>query len=195
MKYPYLGISMVCAALASMANSKAVFAGEQLAVQHIEYVQVNSDSLKVEQLATALRKMKPISSADFKAKFKPEINGFKLTEGTAFEDAESGSYATANYVKGEQNIYLMVTDGAGPGSDQVKLNLMNYIDLKSIEDLGTKMQVKPYKGWLASFDWSMFENDGLTSIQYLESNRFATVSSANNVAIEELESFLNSFSL
>ncbi len=114
---------------------------------------------------------------------------------TAFEDAESGSYATANYVKGEQNIYLMVTDGAGPGSDQVKLNLMNYIDLKSIEDLGTKMQVKPYKGWLASFDWSMFENDGLTSIQYLESNRFATVSSANNVAIEELESFLNSFSL
>ncbi|WON94019.1 hypothetical protein ACLCDV_11870 [Sphingobacterium sp. Lzh-3] len=195
MKYPYLGISMVCAALASMADSKIVFAGEQLGVQHIEYVQINSDSLKVEQLATALRKMKPISSADFKTKFKPEINGFKLTEVTAFEDAETGSYATANYVKGEQNIYLMVTDGAGPGSDQVKLNLMNYIDLKSIEDLGTKLQVKPYKGWLASFDWSMFENDGLTSIQYLESNRFATVSSANQVAIEELENFLNSFSL
>lgn len=48
---------------------------------------------------------------------------------------------------------------------------------------------------LVSFDWSMFENDGLTSIQYLESNRYAVVSSANQVPIEELENFLNSFSL
>ena len=35
MKYPYLGISMVCAALASMANSKAVFAGEQIGRAHV----------------------------------------------------------------------------------------------------------------------------------------------------------------
>ena len=89
----------------------------------------------------------------------------------------------------------MITDGAGPGSEQVKANLLNYLELKEIYTPEDKSPVKNYKGWLVSFDWSMFESDGMTSIQYLEGNRYAVVASANQVPIEELENFLNSFGL
>jgi len=89
----------------------------------------------------------------------------------------------------------MVTDGTGPGSEQIKGNLLNYLELKEFQTPEDKATVKSYKGWLTSFDWSMSESDELTSIQYLESNRYAVVSSVNKVSIEELEFFLNSFSL
>src|SRR5690606_17230248 len=110
-----------------------------------------SDSLKVENLATALKMLKPIAPEAFKAKLKKEINGFKLTEAEAFEDAETGSFANANYVKGSQNIYLMITDGAGPGSEQVKGNLLNYLALKEFEEPENKSKIKNYKGWPVLF--------------------------------------------
>ncbi|MDM1294007.1 hypothetical protein HX021_06820 [Sphingobacterium sp. N143] len=194
MKFPYSGISVLGAMLISAATFTTVF-GHERAVHTVGRVQTNADSLKVENLAKELKKIKPIHVNDFKAKFSQEINGFKLTDLDAFEDEETGSFASANYVKGDQNIYLMITDGAGPGAEQVKGNLLNYLGLKEFEEPGSKSAVKNYKGWLVSFDWSMFENDGLTSIQYLEGNRYAVVSSANGVPIEELENFLNNFSL
>lgn len=193
MKYPYLGIGLFSAAFCFFNNSATLKANQPMV--SFEKVQINSDSIKVENLAKELKKLKPVSSNDFKAKFKKEINGFKLTEVEAFEDAETGSYATANYKKGAQNIYLMVTDGAGAGSEQVKSSLLNYLEIKKYEEPTDKSKVKEFKGWLVSFDWSMFEGDGLTSIQYLEANRYGVVSSANKVSIEELESFLKSFSL
>lgn len=194
MKSFYLGLATVGVGLALMTRYNIVSGNHQV-VHSFESVQVNSDSTKVENLVKELKKLKPIHTTDFEAKFKKEINGFELTEVKAFEDPETGSYATANYAKGEQNIYLMVTDGAGPGSEQVKANLLNYLELREFQTPEDKSKVKNYKGWLVSFDWSMFENDGLTSIQYLESNRYAVISSANQVPIEELENFLNSFSL
>lgn len=195
MKSPYPGITVLSAVLFFMGSSNMVFANKPFATAAIEKAQTNSDSLKVENLAKELKKLKPVSINDFKAKFKKEINGFKLTEVAASEDPETGSYATANYKKGSQNIYLMVTDGAGPGSEQVKSNLLNYLELKQYEQPTDKSKVKNFKGWQVSFDWSMFEGDGLTSIQYLEANRYAVISSANKVPIDELENFLNNFSL
>ncbi|WP_407500503.1 hypothetical protein [Elizabethkingia anophelis] len=194
MKRSYLGIGIFSAALFFLGNFETVSAHEPLAVI-LEKVQTNSDSIKVENLAKELKKLKPISSNDFKAKFKKEINGFKLTEVEAYEDPETGSSATANYKKGSQNIYLMVTDGAGAGSEQVKSSLLNYLELQKYEEPTDKSKVKNFKGWWVSFDWSMFEGDGLTSIQYLEGNRYGVVSSANKVPIDELESFLKNFSL
>lgn len=193
MKFPYLGVGLSVVLAVAMSNDIA-FAGQFSNVSY-QHGQVASDSLKVENLATALKKLKPIAPEAFKAKLKKEINGFKLTEAEAFEDAETGSFANANYVKGSQNIYLMITDGAGPGSEQVKGNLLNYLALKEFEEPENKSKIKNYKGWPVLFDWSMFENDGLTTIQYVEGGRYAVISSANNVPIEELEQFLNGFSL
>lgn len=190
----YLGIGILGAGLALLASPNAVFAKGNPVVS-VEKVQNNSDSLKIEGLAKDLKKLKPIAVAEFKAKFKKEIAGYQLTEVQAFEDKETGSYATANYKKGKQSIYLMVTDGAGPGSEQVKANLLNYLGMKEFEQPTDKSKVKTFKGWQVFFDWSMYEGDDLTSIQYVENNRFAVVSSANKVPIAELESFLNNISL
>ncbi|HIB8181837.1 TPA: hypothetical protein ACWX1I_003250 [Elizabethkingia anophelis] len=193
MKYPYLGISLFSAAIYFFSNSATLKANQPTI--SFDKVQINSDSIKVEKLAKELKKLKPVSTHDFKSKFKKEINGFKLTEVEANEDTEAGSSATANYKKGSQNIYLMVTDGAGAGSEQVKSSLLNYLELKKYEEPTDKSKIIKFKGWLVSFDWSMFEGDGVTSIQYLEANRYGVVSSANKVSIEELESFLKNFSL
>ncbi|OOG19054.1 hypothetical protein BWD42_03630 [Sphingobacterium sp. CZ-UAM] len=194
MKSFYLGMATLGVGLALMMRYNTV-SGHQQSVHSFENVQINSDSTKVENLVKELKKLKPIRTTDFEAKFKKEINGFKLTEVKAFEDPETGSFASANYAKDGGNIYLMITDGAGPGSEQVKANLLNYLELKEIYTPEDKSAVKNYKGWLVSFDWSMFESDGMTSIQYLEGNRYAVVASANQVPIEELENFLNSFGL
>ncbi|MDM1553542.1 hypothetical protein PYS58_00680 [Chryseobacterium indologenes] len=194
MKLSYLGTGILGVALTFTLGSNAVFANQPL-VKTLETVKNDSDSIKVENLAKDLKKLKPISSNDFKSKFKKEINGFKLTEVTAFEDKETGSYATANYAKGSQNVYLMVTDGAGAGAEQVKGSLLSYLELKAIEEPGDKTNIKNYKGWFVYFDHSMYENDKMTSIQYLEGNRYGVVASGNNISLEELKSLLDNMSL
>lgn len=194
MKFSYLGTGIVSTALVFALSSNIVFAKEPSMIT-FEKPHTDSDSLKVDGLAKGLKKLKPIGSEEFKSKFKKEINGYKLTEVTAFEDKETGSFATANYVKGDKNIYLMVTDGAGAGSEQVKTNLLNYLEIKKMEEPGDKTNIKSYKGWQVYFDYSMFEGDQLTSIQYLEGNRFLVISSANRVPIDQLKGFLDNFSL
>ncbi|MGE8553187.1 MAG: hypothetical protein ACN6OB_04515 [Chryseobacterium jejuense] len=194
MKLSYLGAGILSIALTFTLGSNVVLAN-QLLPRTIEHVQNDSDSVKVENLAKELKKLKPINTNDFKSKFKKEINGFKLTEVTAFEDKETGSYATANYAKGSQNVYLMVTDGAGAGAEQVKGSLLSYLELKAIEEPGDKTNIKNYKGWFVYFDHSMYENDKMTSIQYLEGNRYGVVASGNNISLEEMKSLLDSVSL
>ncbi|MDN3693780.1 hypothetical protein QWZ06_16510 [Chryseobacterium tructae] len=194
MKLSYLGAGILSIGLTFTLGSNLVFANQPLAAV-AEHVQSSSDSLKVENLAKELKKLKPISSNDFKAKFKKEINGFKLTEVTAFEDKETGSYATANYAKGSQNVYLMVTDGAGAGAESVKGNLLSYLELKAVEEPEDKTNIKSYKGWLVYFDHSMYENDKMTSIQYLEGNRYGVVASGTNISLEELKKLLDTVSL
>ncbi|SDI27563.1 hypothetical protein [Chryseobacterium jejuense] len=194
MKLSYLGAGILSIALTFTLGSNGVFANQPLP-RTIEHVQNDSDSIKVENLAKELKKLKPINTNDFKSKFKKEINGFKLTEVTAFEDKETGSYATANYAKGSQNVYLMVTDGAGAGVEQVKGSLLSYLELKAIEEPGDKTNIKNYKGWFVYFDHSMYENDKMTSIQYLEGNRYGVVASGNNISLEELKSLLDNVSL
>ncbi|WP_160138701.1 hypothetical protein [Chryseobacterium sp. c4a] len=194
MKLSYLGAGILSIGLTFTLGSHVALANQPLATA-AEYIQDNSDSLKVENLAKELKKLKPISSNDFKAKFKKEINGFKLTEVTAFEDKETGSYATANYTKGTQNVYLMVTDGAGAGAESVKGNLLSYLELKAVEEPEDKTNIKSYKGWLVYFDHSMYENDKMTSIQYLEGNRYGVVASGTNISLEDLKKFLDNVSL
>ncbi|REC60818.1 hypothetical protein DRF65_18610 [Chryseobacterium pennae] len=195
MKFSYWGAGILAVVLTSTLGSNPVFASQPLMVA-TEYMQKNdSDSIKVENLAKELKKLKPISSDDFKSKFKKEISGFKLTEVTAFEDKETGSYATANYAKGSKNVYLMVTDGAGAGAEQVKGNLLSYLELKAVEEPGDKTNIKNYKGWLVYFDHSMYENDKMTSIQYLEGNRYSVVASGTNIPLDELKSLLDNISL
>lgn len=89
----------------------------------------------------------------------------------------------------------MVTDGAGVGAEQVKSSLLNYLETKKYVEPGDKTNIKSYKGWQVYFDYSMFDSDQHTSIQYLEGNRYSVVSSGNNVPIDELKSFLDNFSL
>ncbi|WP_336960153.1 hypothetical protein [Chryseobacterium contaminans] len=194
MKLSYLGTGILGVALTFTLGSNSSLANQPLE-KAIEYVKNDSDSVKVENLAKELKKLKPVNANDFKSKFKKEINGFKLTEVAAFEDKETGSYATANYAKGSQNVYLMVTDGAGAGAEQVKGSLLNYLELKAIEEPGDKTNIKNYKGWLVYFDHSMYESDKMTSIQYLEGNRYGVVASGNNISLEELKSLLDNFSL
>lgn len=190
MKLSYLGAGV----LTFILGANVVFANQPVGTA-TEYVQNDSDSTKVENLAKELKKLKPINPNDFKSKFKKEINGFKLTEVNAFEDKETGSSATANYTKGSQNVYLMVTDGAGAGAEQVKGSLLNYLELKAIEEPGDKTNIKNYKGWFVYFDHSMYESDKMTSIQYLEGNRYGVVASGNNISLEEMKSLLDNFSL
>lgn len=194
MKFSYWGAGILGIALTFTLGSSNVFANQPLNMV-TEHMQNDSDSLKIENLAKELKKLRPISSDDFKNKFKKEINGFKLTEVTAFEDKETGSYATANYAKGSKNVYLMVTDGAGQGAEQVKSTLLSYLELKAIEEPGDKTNIKSYKGWMVYFDHSMYENDKMTSIQYLEGNRYSIVASGNNIPLDELKSLLDNISL
>ncbi|MGN7866336.1 hypothetical protein [Chryseobacterium sp. 22458] len=194
MKISYLGAGIVGTALVLALSSNVVFAKKSLKPV-FEKVNANSDSLKIEGLAKDLKKLKPLGSDEFKRKFKKEINGYKLTEVTASEDNETGSFATGNYAKAGKNIYLMVADGAGAGAEQVKSSLLNYLETKKYEEPGDKTNIKSYKGWQVYFDYSMFESDQHTSIQYLEGNRYSVVSSGNNVPIDELKSFLDNFSL
>lgn len=194
MKLSYLGAGILSIALTFTLGSNAVFANQPLRTS-VEHVKNDSDSTKILNLAKELKKLKPINTNDFKSKFKKEINGFKLTEVTAFEDKETGSYATANYAKGSQNVYLMVTDGAGAGAEQVTGSLLSYLELKAIEESGDKTNIKSYKGWFVYFDHSMYESDKMTSIQYLEGNRYGVVASGNNISLEELKSLLDKVSL
>ena len=194
MKLSYLGAGIISMALTLTLGSNAVFANQTLTMVP-EHVQNGSDSLKVENLAKELKKLKPLNTNDFKAKFKKEINGFKLTEVAAFEDKETGAYATANYAKGSQNVYLMVTDGAGAGAEQVKGNLLSYLELRSVEEPEDKTNSKSYKGWFVYFDHSMYENDKMTSIQYLEGNRYGVVASGTNISLDELKKLLDNVSL
>ncbi|OCA72552.1 hypothetical protein BBI01_10585 [Chryseobacterium artocarpi] len=196
MKFTYWGKGLLAGAMVLAVSTNSVFANERPTVL-IENTQNDSDSLKIENLAKELKKMKPIAKADFKAKFKKEVAGFTLTEVTAFEDKEtgSGSYATANYKKGDKNVYLMVTDGAGAGAETVKTNLLSYLDIKTTEEPGDKTNIKPYKGWQVFFDSSMYESDDMTSIQYLEGNRFSVIASGNMILITDLKAFLDNISL
>lgn len=194
MKLSYLGAGIVSVVLTFMLGANPVFANQPV-LRVTERLQNDSDSIKVETLGKELKKLKPVSVNDFKSKFKKEINGFKLTEVTAFEDKDTGSYATANYAKGSQNVYLMVTDGAGAGAEQVKGSLLNYLELKAIEEPGDKTNIKKYKGWFAYFDHSMYDSDKMTSIQYLEGDRYGVVASGNNISLEELKALLDNFSL
>ena len=61
----------------------------------------------------------------------------------------------------------MVTDGAG----RIRTGEIESVKLsgvaKNTRSQQIKSKVKNFKGWWVSFDWSMFEGDGLTSIQYL----------------------------
>lgn len=77
MKRSYLGIGIFSAALFFLGNFETVSAHEPLAVT-LEKVQNNSDSVKVENLAKELKKLKPISSNDFKAKFKKKSMDLSL---------------------------------------------------------------------------------------------------------------------
>lgn len=194
MKLSYFGAGVLGIALTFTLGSSPVFAKQPLTIV-MENMKNDSDSTKVENLAKELMKLKPISSNDFKAKFKKEIKGFKLTEVNAFEDKETGSYATANYAKGTQNVYLMITDGAGAGAEQVKGTLLSYLELKTMEEPDDKTNIKNYKGWFVYFDHSMYENDKMTSIQYLEGNRYAVVASGTNISLEELKTLLDNVSL
>ncbi|MDF2517224.1 MAG: hypothetical protein K0R59_2520, partial [Sphingobacterium sp.] len=94
MKSFYLGVATFGVGLALMMRYNTV-SGHQQNVHSFENVQINSDSTKVENLVKELKKLKPIRTTDFEAKFKKEINGFKLTEVKAFEDPETGSFASA----------------------------------------------------------------------------------------------------
>jgi len=194
MKNSYLKTSILYTALLVAACTNTAMAS-QLPTVSLEKIHNTSDSLKVENLAKELKKLKPLTVAEFKSKFKKEINGFKLTELDAFEDKTTGSFCTANYTKGSQNIYLMITDGAGPGARQVKESLINYLEIKKIEEPGDKLTIETYKGWPGYFDYSMFENDGITGIHYLEGGRYSIVSSGNNIPLPELKAFLDNFSL
>ncbi|CAM3079931.1 hypothetical protein DRF59_06550 [Chryseobacterium flavum] len=190
----YLGTGIIGVSLISVLGLNSADARQPLTLEP-KKIYIDSDSLKVENLAKELKKLKPISAYDLKSKFKNNINGFKLTGADAFEDKERGSGATADYIKGSQNIHIVVTDGAGPGSEEIKGNLLNYLELKKIDERGDGLDIKSYKGWEAYFDSSMFKNDRFTSIQYLENNRYAVVVSANEVPIEELKSFTDNFTL
>lgn len=194
MKFTYWGKGLLAGAMVLAVSTNSVLANEPSSVL-IEKTQNDPDSLKIENLAKELKKLKPIAKADFKAKFKKEVAGFTLTEVTAFEDKETGSYATANYKKGDKNVYLMVTDGAGVGAEAVKTSLLNYLEIKSIEEPGDKTNIKPYKGWQVLFDSSMYESDDMTSIQYLEGNRFSVIASGNMISITDLKAFLDNISL
>ncbi|MGL6126309.1 hypothetical protein [Chryseobacterium artocarpi] len=194
MKFTYWGKGLLAGAMVLAVSTNSVLANEPSSVL-IEKTQNDPDSLKIENLAKELKKLKPIVKADFKAKFKKEVAGFTLTEVTAFEDKETGSYATANYKKGDKNVYLMVTDGAGVGAEAVKTSLLNYLEIKSIEEPGDKTNIKPYKGWQVLFDSSMYESDDMTSIQYLEGNRFSVIASGNMISITDLKAFLDNISL
>ncbi|MGE8433350.1 MULTISPECIES: hypothetical protein [Chryseobacterium] len=193
MKITYLATGFLGMALVLTVGSNSVFA-KRPTIQ-IEKAYANPDSLKVEKLAKDLKKIKPITVNEFKAKFKKEVAGFKLTEVDAFEDKDTGSFATANYKKGDQNVYLMVADGAGPGADQVKSSLLNYLEIKAIEELGDKLTIKSYKGWQALFDSSMYESDEMANIQYLEGNRYSIVASGNKTPLEEVKALLDNISL
>lgn len=193
MKITYLGTGFLAMALVLTVGSNSVFA-KRPTIQ-IEKAYGNQDSLKVENLTKDLKKMKPIIVSEFKAKFKKEVAGFKLTEVDAFEDKDTGSFATANYKKGDQNVYLMVADGAGQGADQVKSSLLNYLEIKAIEEPGDKLIIKSYKGWQALFDSSMYESDEMANIQYLEGNRYSIVASGNKISLEEVKALLDNISL
>lgn len=193
MKLSYLGIGTLCAAL-TFASAQTIFAHQHPSF-NFERIKNDSDSLKIESLAKELKKLKPLSANEFKSKFKKEINGFKLTEVDAYEDQKTGSSAMANYVKGSQNIYMMVQDGAGSGSKEVKENLISYLELKEFEKPGDKTNIISYKGWMVYFDHSMFENDGITGVHYLEGNRYSIIASGNTVSLPELKDFLDQFSL
>ena len=163
---------------------------------HTEILEVsNVDSLAVVKLGENLNKLAPLSPDVFKTKLKKEINGFTLTEVEAFISDESGAYCTANYKKGDASAYLMISDGAGVGANSVVESLLNFLELKKIEEPGDKLNIKPYKGHQAYFDYSMFDGDGVTSIQYLEGDRYLVVSSGNGVTIDELKGLLDNFSL
>lgn len=194
MKFSYLKTGSLFAAILLTTSFNIVLASQYTAIT-FDQPHNNSDSLKVESLTKELKKLKPITVAEFKAKFKKEINGFKLTEIDAFEDKTTGSFATVNYAKGSQNIYLMISDGAGPGSIQIRENLINYLEIKKIEEPGDKLTIETYKGWPAYFDYTMFENDGITSINYLEAGRYSIVSSGNNIPLPELKAFLDNINL
>ena len=163
---------------------------------HTETLEVsNADSLAVVKLGEDLKKLKPLSPEEFKAKFKSELNGFTLTEIDAFVSDDSEAYCTANYKKGDANAYLMITDGAGVGASTIVDGLVNFLELKKIEESGSKTNIKPYKGHEAYFDFSMYESDGMTSIQYLEAGRYLVVASGNAITIDELMGILDKLSL
>lgn len=194
MKFTYWGKGLLAGAMVLAVSTNSVFANVRPTVL-IEKTQTDPDSLKIENLAKELKKLKPIAKADFKAKFKKEVAGFILTDVNAFEDKETGSYATANYKKGDKSVYLMVTDGAGAGAEAVKTNLINFLEIKALEEPGDKTNVKPYKGWQVLFDSSMYKSDDMSSIHYLEGNRFSIIASGNKISITDLKALLDNISL
>ena len=192
MKYLFSAAALVFA-LMSCNASDGKNQKENTIISSSESVQ--SDSLAIVKLGEDLKKLKPLSPEEFKAKFKSELNGFTLTEIDAFVSDDSEAYCTANYKKGDANVYLMITDGAGVGASTIVDGLVNFLELKKIEESGSKTNIKPYKGHEAYFDYSMYESDGMTSIQYLEAGRYLVVASGNAITIDELKSVLDKLSL
>lgn len=154
-----------------------------------------SDSLKVENLAIELKKLKPLSEAEFKDKFTKTFHGFQLTDVQAYEDNEKGSSAYAMYEKGENHIYLSIADGAGVGAEKVRENMISYLEIKKDVQPGDKTTIIEYKGWQSFFDESMFESDKMTAIHYLEGNRYNVVAQGTGVTLAEIKSFLDKLSL
>lgn len=154
-----------------------------------------SDSLKVENLAIDLKKLKPLGDAEFKAKFSKTFNGFQLTDIQAYEDNEKGSSAYAMYENGENHIYLSIADGAGAGAEKVRENMISYLEIKKDVQPGDKTTIIEYKGWQSFSDESMFESDKMTAIHYLEGNRYNVVAQGTGVTLAEMKSFLDKLSL
>ncbi len=204
MNLSYLKMATICATLTfSVGMTTLVSCNQPKTANSDEKANANtsnvespvSDSLKVENLALDLKKLKPLGEAEFKAKFSKTFNGFQLTDVQAYEDNEKGSSAYAMYENGEKHIYLSIADGAGAGAEKVKENMISYLEIKKDVQPGDKTTIIEYKGWQSFFDESMFESDKMTAIHYLEGNRYNVVAQGTGVTLAEMKSFLDKLSL
>ncbi|WP_333597961.1 hypothetical protein [Chryseobacterium flavum] len=161
-------------------------------VKHIEMV---GDSASIIQLKKELSKLKPLDPDTFKSKIKKEISGFTLAEVEAYNEPETGSSCTAQYINGEKSVYLMITDGAGKAASQVAESLISNLDFKQYVTPDSKTKIIDFKGYPAFFDASMYAEDKFVSIQYLEGKRYYITGTGNNITLEELKAILEKFSL
>lgn len=204
MNLSHLKMATICATLSfSVGMTTFVSCNQPKASASDEKTNTNTsntespvaDSLKVENLAIDLKKLKPLDATEFKAKFSKTFHGFQLTDIQAYEDNEKGSSAYAMYENGENHIYLSIADGADAGAEKVRENMISYLEIKKDVQPGDKTTIVEYKGWQSFFDESMFESDKMTAIHYLEGNRYNVVAQGTGVTLAEMKSFLDKLSL